>query len=132
MVNSDLQCVPVFGLEEAKRRIAACKAANATSLDLNKLGLRELSRELLEAIAEHLPELKSLNLSNNRIGDEGAKAIAATVSPQLTSLYLDDNSIGAEGAKAIAEHLPQLTSLDLGRNSIGDEGAKAIAANCAS
>ena len=45
-------------------------------------------------------------------------------------LNLIDNNIGAEGAKAIAEALkvnPVLNNLDLGYNSIGDDGAKAIA-----
>jgi internalin A len=44
----------------------------------------------------------------------------------LTSLNLGNNSIGAEGAKAIAQSLTSLTSLNLGYNSIGDEGAKAL------
>jgi internalin A len=98
---------------------------NLTSLDLwgNSIGA-----EGAAAIAEHLPNLTSLNLINNSIGAEGAAAIAEHL-PNLTSLNLTNNSIGDEGAAAIAEHLPNLTSLDLTNNSIGDEGAAAIAEN---
>ena len=44
----------------------------------------------------------------------------------LTSLDLADNSIGAEGAKAIAA-LTGLRALNLAGNRTGDEGAKAVA-----
>ncbi len=81
-----------------------------------------------KAIAASLPALTNLSLSRNSIGTEGAKAIAASL-PALTSLDLDVNSIGTEGAKAIAASLPALTNLYLSRNSIGTEGAKAIAAS---
>jgi internalin A len=105
-----------------------------TSLDLSRNGIQRTSLDLADndigaegakAIAEHLPRLTSLNLWGNRIGAEGAKAIAEHL-PQLTSLDLSRNGIGAEGAKAIAEHLPQLTSLDLADNRIGAKGAKAM------
>ena len=150
MASYDLRREALSGLEEAKRRIAECEAANATSLHLSNLGLRELPSELLAAIAAHLPQLTSLDLGSHGIGAEGAKAIAAhlpqltsldlgsnsigdegakAIGAQLTSLDLSGNSIGDEGAKAIAAHLPQLTSLNLGSNSIGAEGAKAIAAH---
>jgi hypothetical protein len=76
--------------------------------------------------------LTSLNLGYNKIGVEGAKAIAQALekNESLTSLYLMNNKIGAEGAKALAQALEKnesLTSLDFWNNKIGDEGAKAIA-----
>ena len=80
--------------------------------------------------------LSKLNLKNNQIGDEGAKAIARAIekNPQipLQQLWLQNNQIGAEGAKAIAlaiEKTPQipLQQLDLGYNKIGAEGVTAIA-----
>jgi lysophospholipase L1-like esterase len=55
------------------------------------------------AQSEHLAGLETLNLSNNRIGDEGARALA--------------NS----------EHLAGLRTLNLGGNDIGDEGARTLA-----
>ena len=81
-------------------------------------------------------ELSKLNLRNNKIGVEGAKAIAQAIenTPQipLQLLCLYKNQIGAEGAKAIAQALektPQipLQQLYLGENQIGADGAKAIA-----
>ena len=47
----------------------------------------------------------------------------------LTALNIGDNWLGVEGAKAIAGALPstQLTTLDIRSISIGVEGAKAIA-----
>ena len=47
----------------------------------------------------------------------------------VDSIYLNDNKIGDEGAKAIGEALKvntSLTEIDLGHNKIGTEGAKAI------
>lgn len=90
------------------------------SLDLsfNKIGPRSAI-----AIA-NLKNLTSLDLSRNRIGPRGAKAI--TNLNNLTSLNLDKNNIGPGGAKAIA-NLNNLTSLNLNYNKIGPDGAKAIA-----
>ena len=47
----------------------------------------------------------------------------------MTNLQLDNNSIGANGAKAIAEALkvnPVLTKLDLEYNNLGEAGKKAV------
>lgn len=61
---------------------------------------------------------KSLDLSNNSIGDEGTKALS--LNSTLTTLNLHNNSIGPEGAKALSLNTT-LTSLDLSYNSIGPE-----------
>ena len=73
-----------------------------------------------------LTGLTSLDLANNRIGVEGAKAIASLTG--LTALDLADNQIGDEGAKAIA-NLSGLTTLDLNHNRIGDAG-RPISEHC--
>jgi hypothetical protein len=87
-------------------------------------------------LCEVLPRfaaLRTLDLSKNEIGPEGAKAIAEALksgTAVLTSVDLRVNSIGDDGAKAIAEALKVnavLTKLSLYHNSIGDDGAKAIA-----
>ena len=75
--------------------------------------------------------LTTLRLDGNRIGAEGAKAIAEAlkVNAVLTSVDLQLNSIGDDGAKAIAEALKVnavLTKLDLEYNSMGDAGKKAL------
>ena len=51
--------------------------------------------------------LTKLYLSNNKIGDVGAKAIAIALETNisLTTIYLSNNKIGHVGAKAIADAL---------------------------
>jgi len=76
--------------------------------------------------------LATLDLHGCRIGDEGAKALAAGVaaSGSLAILCLGSNQIGDEGAKALAAGAAasgSLVSIGLGNNQIGDEGAKALA-----
>ena len=76
--------------------------------------------------------LKTLNLVNSKIGDEGAAAIAKALrgNKVLTDLNLRLNNIGDKGAAALGKALEVngvLTNLDLWNNNIGDEGAKALA-----
>ncbi len=59
------------------------------------------------------------------MSDAGARAIAEHLG-QLDSLFLSNNKVGDTGARAIAEHLGQLTSLDLSDNDVGDEGVAAM------
>jgi Ran GTPase-activating protein (RanGAP) involved in mRNA processing and transport len=78
-----------------------------------------------------------LNLSNNRIGVEGGKAIARSLfdadgNPSrsaLRRLNLSCNSIGDDGAKAFGETLlynNTLDTLDLSDNKIGIDGIVAL------
>ena len=83
-------------------------------------------------VAQNDPSLTSLNLGDNRIGDDGAKALATALknNTSLTSLNLLGNRIGDDGAKALATALEtntSLTSLELGFNRIGADGATALA-----
>ena len=60
------------------------------------------------AIAEALkvnPVLNTLGLSNNNIGDDGAKAIAEAlkVNPVLTKLDLEVNNLGDAGKQAVRD-----------------------------
>ncbi|KAK3281841.1 hypothetical protein CYMTET_10391 [Cymbomonas tetramitiformis] len=88
--------------------------------------------------------LNTVDLSRNRIGDEGAKALAVALTPNaegvfntsLNTLDLSNNDIGPEGAKALAVALTpnavgvfngSLNTLTLTGNRIGPEGAKALA-----
>ena len=70
---------------------------------------------------------------NEKIGDEGAKALAEALKVNATVklLNLSDCGIGDDGAAALAEALRSNTSLTkLGlwvNEDIGDEGAKALA-----
>jgi uncharacterized protein (TIGR02996 family) len=103
--------------------------ANLTTLDL---GGNKIGDEGAVALASspHLAKLTSLDLNMNEIGDEGAVALASSRHlANLTTLGLYGNRIGAEGAKALAgsSHLANLATLDLRGNDIGDEGTEALA-----
>jgi hypothetical protein len=73
--------------------------------------------------------ITSLDLSYNRIGPVGARALAATLNTTLiTSLDLSNNNIGAEGARWLARNATRITRLNLDRNNIGPVGARYLAA----
>ena len=57
--------------------------------------------------------IKTLNLSNNKIGDEGCKAIFNTlkVNSTLQTLHLSCNKIGKEGCRAIFNTLKVNSSI---------------------
>ncbi len=95
-------------------------------LDLSRKELKDKDiGELVIALSTNTT-ITILNVENNQIGAEGAKALAANTT--LTTLNVRYNNTGAEGAKALAANAT-LTTLDLGYNNIGAEGAKALAAN---
>jgi internalin A len=127
---------------EARRRIAACREMRSESLDLADLLLTRVPEEVVELdwlrefdlsgnrigaegarALSGLVNLIRLDLLSNRIGDEGARALSGLVG--LTQLDLESNSIGDEGARALSG-LAQLTQLNLSGNKIGDEGARAL------
>ena len=72
--------------------------------------------------------LTELNLSNNKIGDKGAQAIATVLASHLCSLVvlnLCNNKIGQEGVSLLGKALIQnktLSQIDLRLNRLGDEG----------
>jgi Ran GTPase-activating protein (RanGAP) involved in mRNA processing and transport len=113
------------------------RAAGVTgdTLDLSQKlgGDRPTVWRVLAAVVANASELRTLNLSQNKLDAEDARALAPALmktTAVLTKLSLWGNNIGSDGAKAIAEALKVnavVTTLDLGRNKIGDEGAKAIA-----
>jgi hypothetical protein len=91
----------------------------------------ELGLQGAEALAraQHLGQLKSLNLAGAKIGAEGMRALAkATHLDSLEALYLGGNELGDEGAQALAEgHFSSLRYLQLSGNNIGPAGAEALA-----
>ena len=97
-----------------------------------------VSRAVLMEISSWLQAIrdgaKKLDLTGKRIGDVGARALAASLEKNttLTDLGLDDTEIGDDGAKALAASLEKNTTLevlDLYGNNIGDDGARALAAS---
>src|SRR5262249_38817780 len=68
--------------------------------------------------------LARLDLAHNRLGDEGAAALAAWPGlASLVALDLEDNLIGAGGVKALRDspHAASLMSLGLAFNDAGPE-----------
>ncbi|MEM6931449.1 MAG: hypothetical protein AAF602_31255, partial [Myxococcota bacterium] len=73
--------------------------------------------------------LAQLDLGSNRIGSEGATAIARSpYLTRLTSLGLWHANIGDAGAQALsAAPFNRLVHLDLSYNFVSDRGAQALA-----
>ncbi|XP_058077688.1 RAN GTPase-activating protein 1-like [Magnolia sinica] len=75
--------------------------------------------------------LKSLDLSNNALGEKGVRAFGALLKSQtsLERLYLINDGISEEAARAVCELVPsteKLQVLHFHNNMTGDEGAIAI------
>ena len=83
------------------------------------------AKALATTLAQN-PEVMTLDVGINHIGDEGTIELAANIT--LTRLSVDKNNIGDESARALAANTT-LAELDISENNIGDEGAKALAAN---
>lgn len=82
------------------------------------------------AQSPNLTRLRSLALHSNKLEDAGAGAFAGdTTLGRCQSLYLTANKVSDKGVRALAENraLRSLRTLVLGRNPIGDEGAHALA-----
>ena len=82
-----------------------------------------------------MPNLRSLIMRGNNIGDTGATSLAKVLvenkcAPNLSVLNLTENNITAAGAKKLAEAFSadkvDLQSLFISENPIGDEGATAL------
>ncbi|CAI0466238.1 unnamed protein product [Linum tenue] len=76
--------------------------------------------------------LRSLNLSDNALGEKGVRAFEALLKSQscLEELYLMNDGISEEAARAVCELIPSTEKLKVLRfhnNMTGDEGALAIA-----
>ncbi|KAE8673847.1 RAN GTPase-activating protein 2 [Hibiscus syriacus] len=75
--------------------------------------------------------LKSLNISNNALGEKGVRAFGALLKSVscLEELYLMNDGISEEAARAVCELIPsaeKLKVLHFHNNMTGDEGARAI------
>lgn len=109
--------------------------SNPTWRKLENLSLRgnqiEDPKDCLENCTA-FSSLRSLNLTENSIGDEGAAAIGKNTSwVNLEELCLSFNQIGDKGAAALASNTSWigLRKLYLTSNDIGDEGAVSIGNN---
>lgn len=88
----------------------------------------------LSSALEGCEVLRGLNVCGNRIGVEGARALAGAVErglPRLGKLDVSGNALGADGAGALAEALGARGGLEevaMSWNMVGDAGVTALAA----
>ena len=147
----NLSCNPLVGYEGAKalaqmlggNGVESCGIVNTTleyvvlsDYNIGPVGAQHLAQALRVNTS-----VKTLDLSHNLLGDEGAKALAeilggngaessGTANTTLKHINLSFCSIGPVGAQHLAQALRVNTSvktLKLSGNHLGDEGAKALA-----
>ena len=104
-------------LEKLFQHIAANGGVNSLSLRDNALGYKDM-----EIVARYLGNtgIRNLNLSLNKIDDEGVEILAGNLS-KLRILDLTDNKIGLIGAQALLKSLHNnrfMQNLSLGGNSL--------------
>ncbi|MEZ4360595.1 MAG: hypothetical protein R3B48_10455 [Kofleriaceae bacterium] len=108
---------------------ALLRSRHLDGLTALNLSANELSGEEL-ALGKALPSLRRLVLTNNPLGDDGAKALARwTHLDQLRTLYLTACELSADGLGALLRSgkLRRLEKLTLSNNELGDAGATALA-----
>lgn len=103
--------------------------ASFFSRNLDDAAIARLAAELASNT-----NLKKLDLDYNRVGVEGAKALAMALEQNTTleKLYLDGNAIGPAGAAHLASALEKnqtLRALNIGHNQVGPTGAATLAAS---
>lgn len=94
------------------QELANC-LSNASSLRTLILTYCDVEDDGVKILAKN--NLEILNLSNNKIGDNGAQALATNTA--LKSLILDANKVGNDGAQALFK-MANLTRLHLENNQI--------------
>lgn len=89
---------------------------------------------LFELVGDKLRHIKKLDLSSNYItGLEGGQIIASSNAfPNLFSLDLRINKLGDEGFKALiqSKNYPKLTAIKIDRNKLEDTGAEQLVKIC--
>jgi uncharacterized protein (TIGR02996 family) len=97
-------------------------------LRLDRCELRLSSARRL-ARAPFLDSLRQLDVSQNRFGPEGLRALLDRRPPALHTLHTADNDLGTEAAVYLAEPpaSDRLLEVDLSRNGLGDHAADALA-----
>jgi Ran GTPase-activating protein 1 len=127
-----------FGLDSARvaERVLIEVQRNLTDVDLSDFIAGRSEAEALEVMTIFSSvlqgcELRSLNLSDNALGEKGVRAFGSLLKSQKTleELYFMNNGIPVEAARAICELLPsveRLRVLHFHNNMTGDDGAEAL------
>lgn len=127
-----------FGLDAARvaERALMEVQRNLTDVDLSDFIAGRPEAEALEVMTIFASvlqgcELRSLNLSDNALGEKGVRAFGPLLKSQKTleELYFMNNGISVEAARAICELLPsveRLRVLHFHNNMTGDDGAEPL------
>ncbi|KAL1779952.1 NLRC3 isoform X1 [Sigmodon hispidus] len=121
-------CLSQSALQSLLPQLLYCQ-----SLRLDNNQFRYPVMELLSSVLSGKEcRIRNISLTENQIGNKGAKALARSllVNRSLITLDLRSNSIGPQGAKALADSLKinrTLTSLSLQSNVIKDGGVMCMA-----
>lgn len=97
-------------------------------------GIKKFAQSMIRNVETHknVLDFPVLELDGNKIGDEGAIAIAklCKINQAITSVQLNKNMITDTGAMALAEAIQNgsgITDLQLADNQVSSKGASAIA-----
>ncbi|CAE7629109.1 PPC6-7 [Symbiodinium sp. CCMP2456] len=112
-------CLRDQGVFQLAAAVAKCQTLRELDLSDNNFGAKGAAK-VLQSGKEHL---EMLDLSRNRLGDAGAKALSEVLlnCHSISVLRLRANGIGDEGGEALAESLMSVTSLrefDFSQNEI--------------
>ncbi len=119
------------GFEHMVRAMVVSSSITNVWLKRNPLG--PSSANSLAKLISETRNLRTLDLENTELGDEGVTQLFTKLKSKpfgLKNIFLNANGIGENGAKAIAESLEagwQPESLMLASNPIGDAGAVDLA-----
>ncbi|KAJ6567688.1 hypothetical protein DFH09DRAFT_1314207 [Mycena vulgaris] len=113
---------------------AMVKSPRITNVWLKRNPLTPDSIDNVVRLIIQTPSLRTLDLENTELGNEGVARIMAEITGRdvpLRNLYLNADGIGEKAAVAIAGYLAhpicKLESLYLGSNPVGDAGALPMA-----
>lgn len=121
--GNDLHDVALRQLTSWKKGTAALERLRFDENSLTARGIHALVNE------GNFPKLAELGLAKCGLGAASVRRIAEGALDAVTVLALSDNPVGDEGARVLAEAewASRLERLELARCSIGDTGAKALA-----
>ena len=117
--------------KSAIRRINRYQAITPLLTEISVEEEKELVRKAVWKLLRDDPEQTRLDLSNKKISDEGARALAKALERNVTlnTLNLENNPIGDMGVKTLRkayETNKNLQFLYISSNKIGEQGKKTI------
>ncbi|EGV93629.1 Protein NLRC3 [Cricetulus griseus] len=133
-VEEAMQSGTLAGLTSPSHRTALAYLLQLSDIRSQEANLSLcLSQSVLQSLLPQLLYCQSLRLDNNQFQDPVMELLGSVLSGKdcrIQNISLTENQIGNKGAKALARSLlvnRSLITLDLRSNAIGPQGAKALA-----